>query len=301
MVRTRPPIGGRVVTPPPPPVVPAAPVLPPGAVVPPGRVIPPAPVFPAVVPARGAPPRPEPALDVAVVPPKAPVSPPEPAPPGAPAPPASVPPGGTGVVLPAVVTPPSLVVPPLMVVPPAAVPPAWVPAIVPDELSLPLQPNANGVPSSSTRTKGRAFRIIFMTSPGNDDVSVSRSVLFLSCDMAQADSGELPETVYIRWIRPEVMCGFYSSTMTTDVDACHGAEAGWPRRAPASRFKGRRRGGRRAKRNLPGFPWRRDDGRTPISQDCPWFHPWRLAPLQAGHRHGHRTAGGSAIGRTGTG
>jgi hypothetical protein len=182
MVRTRSPIGGRVVTPPPPPVVPAAPVLPPGAVVPPGWVVPPAPVFPAV---RGAPPRPEPPFDVALIPPEAPVSPPGPAPPGAPAPPASTPPlaGGTGadvcVLPPAAVSPPSLVAPPLTVVSPAPDPGAWVPPGLPDDVLFPLQPSANGVPSSRTRAKGRALWIILMTSPANEDVPARRTILAL--------------------------------------------------------------------------------------------------------------------------
>jgi len=185
MVRTRFPMGGSVTAPPPPPVVPAAPVLPPAAVVPPGRVVPPAPGLPptVVIPAPGAPPRPEPA----VIPPEAAVSPPESAPPGAPAPPARTPPPpGDGCVLPpAVVCPPSLVAPPA-VVPPAPAPPPWVPPTVPDDVLFPLQPSANGVPSSSTRTNGRALWIIFMTSPANDDVPVECSVLL--CDAPQPNS-----------------------------------------------------------------------------------------------------------------
>jgi hypothetical protein len=48
---------------------------------------------------------------------------------------------------------------------------------VPGDVVFPLQPSANGVPSSSARTKGRALWIIFMTSPANDDVRGERSVL----------------------------------------------------------------------------------------------------------------------------
>jgi hypothetical protein len=48
---------------------------------------------------------------------------------------------------------------------------------VPDDVLFPLQPSANGVPSSSARTKGRALWIIFMTSPANDDVPVERNLL----------------------------------------------------------------------------------------------------------------------------
>jgi hypothetical protein len=77
---------------------------------------------------------------------------------------------------PAADIPPSLAAPPFM-----ALPAAWLPPLAPDEVFFPLQPSANGVPRISTRMKGRAFWIIFMASPANEDVLAELSALASQC------------------------------------------------------------------------------------------------------------------------